>query len=127
MPRVSIGYVLGLFGSDGSQGNEKASEVTMSQGKTSPTAAAAHGKVVAIEQHPQQHNWLLVGFADGHIVLYDLESKVSQRKFLHPGQVTSWSMPVHLTFAVAFLLNSLPNRSMSVAAGDDARGLAVQC
>ncbi|GAV09397.1 hypothetical protein RvY_18944 [Ramazzottius varieornatus] len=71
---------------DGSQGGEKASEVTMSEGKTSPTPAA-HGKVVAIEQHPQKQNLLLVGFADGHIVLYDLEAKVSHRKFLHSGQV----------------------------------------
>ena len=74
---------------DGSQEVEKTTEVIVTEEKT-PASPASHGKVVSIEQHPDNQNLLLVGFADGQIVLYDLEAKMIQRRFDHSGQVLDW-------------------------------------
>ena len=64
-------------------------EMLLTQGQTT-ASAVSQGKVVSIELHPENEMLILVGFAEGQIVLYDLEAEVIQRRFDHSGQVRDW-------------------------------------
>ena len=51
------------------------------------TDGASNGKVIAIEQHPENENFVLVGFSDGQIELHDLKAKIIWRRFDHSTKV----------------------------------------
>ena len=109
--------------SRGHQSHEfvKTTKMVLAEEKTAPSAAS-HEKVVSIEQHPENEKLLLVGFADGQIVLYDLEAEIIQQRFDHSGQELDGYLMI---FDVGFRDDNVYSCVFSMD-GDGLRRLAIK-